>query len=103
MSTDIVSIKSNPSASTEDVLLKAAQTAKRVGASHFKLITAAEVGKPADATGTGTAPSNNRATLLGSRRSLELDLGKTPTFGYCDFRRAKKTPGGYFAADEHSI
>ena len=91
LAADIVAIKSTPNASTEDVLLKAAQTARSAGASHFKLISAADVGRPTDSSRTGALPQSASPTIRPGQdtyiRLLRLPSGQEP-------------PGGYFSVDE---
>src|SRR5215470_14421889 len=74
MTTDIFGIKSNPNASTEDVLLKAAQTTKSIGASHFKLISADDAGRPLDVGSPGAA-SAPAAAATGSAASATIRPG----------------------------
>src|SRR5215467_10007815 len=90
VTTDIIVIKSSPRFSTEDVLLKAAQTTKTAGSTHFKLISADAVGRPLDVANPAAPPPS---TAAGSPavirpgqdtyiRVLRLDPGQEAPSGY---------------------
>jgi len=89
MTPDIFGIRSSPNASNEDVLLKAAQTTRSVGGTHFKLISADDAGRPLEAASSGAAATS--ATIRPGQdtyiRVLRLAPGQEP-------------PGGYFQADD---
>ena len=99
MNTDIFGIKSNPNASTEDVLLKAAQTTKSMGASHFKLISADEVGRPLD-TGSPSGTSSPAAPVTTATASASIRPGRDTYIRVLRLPSGQEPPSGYFSADE---
>jgi len=99
MTTDIFGIKSTPNASTEDVLFKAAQTTKSVGATHFKLISADDAGRPLDVGGAGTT-SSPAASMTTSTASASIRPGRDTFIRVLRLAPGQEPPSGYFDADE---
>jgi hypothetical protein len=98
MTTNIFGIKSSASATVESVLLKAAQTTKKVGATHFKLISADDAGRPLDVTTQGSA--NSPAELC---RHPGLPFYQAWADTYIRVFRlmpGQEPPAGYFDAEE---
>jgi len=99
MTTDIFGIKSNPNASTEDVLIKAAQTTKSIGATHFKLISADDVGRPLD-VGIPGGPSSPTGAMTTATASASIRPGRDTYIRVLRLAPGQEPPGGYFSADE---
>jgi hypothetical protein len=104
MTTNIFGIKSSASATVESVLLKAAQTTKKVGATHFKLISADDAGRPLDVTTQGSAnsPAEARAgqSYAGTPASPSIKPGQDTYIRVFRLMPGQEPPAGYFDAEE---
>ena len=99
MTTDIFGIKSSPNASNEDVLLKAAQTTKSAGATHFKVISAADVGRPLDVMKQGDERTAG-SPYSPSTGSTVIKPGQDAYIRVLRLAPGQQPPGGFFDADE---
>ena len=95
-------IRSRETTTAQDVLLKAAETTKGAGGTHFKLISSSEANRQVDPTSPGgvssaltpTAPSSSPAG------STSIKPGQDIYIRVLQFAPGDQIPGGIFQADE---
>lgn len=111
MSADVFRIKSRGNAYTDRatvqdyVLLKAAETAKSVGGTHFQMISANDATKQELVTTPGTATTSVYGgtaftTYTPSTSSIQIKPGEDAYIRVLRLAAGQQTPAGIFAADE---
>jgi hypothetical protein len=90
-------IRSRETTTTQDVLLKAAETTKGAGGTHFKLISSSEANRQVDPTNPGGAPSSPSSPPPGS---TSIKPGQDIYIRVLQFAPGDQVPGGIFQADE---
>jgi hypothetical protein len=111
MSADVFRIKSRGNAYTDAatvqdyVLLKAAETAKRAGGTHFQVISANDATKQELVTTSGSATtsvygSTAFTTYDPPTSSIQIKPGQDAYIRVLRLSAKQQTPAGVFAADE---
>ena len=99
---NVFKIRSRDTTTVQDVLLKAAETAKGAGGTHFRLISSSDASRQVDPTNPGgvssaltpTAPSSSPAG------STSIKPGQDIYIRVLQFAPGDQIPGGIFQADE---
>jgi hypothetical protein len=99
---NVFKIRSRETTTAQDVLLKAAETTKGAGGTHFRLISSSDASRQVDPTNsagvssalTPTAPSSSPAG------STAIKPGQDIYIRVLQFAPGDQIPGGIFQADE---
>jgi hypothetical protein len=97
---NIFKIKSRETTTVQDVLLKAAETAKGAGGTHFKLINSSDANRQVDPTNPGGIPSAAVTATAPSSPPATIKPGQDTYIRVLQFAPGDQVPGGIFQADE---